>query len=197
MVWSITNSPFEFKRKQFGLAATITCKNKYWGIHCCSRGFWATSKWENDECWICSCHVGGGGGGNCNLGQQQIILRHLVFYFGQWFTVPEQKLRELQEGTLLPITDSVEIEGEIIQFWYKTLQEVVLPCQAWYAAKHWYFFYAIWFHWCSYRWESRERKFRMVNTSHSWYCHVHVMWAKERIFSSKFLSQKLGYQLLI
>lgn len=68
--------------------------------------------------------------GSCNLGQQQIILRHLVFYFGQRFTVPEQKLCELQEGTLLPITDSVEIEGEIIHFWYKTLQEVVLPCQA-------------------------------------------------------------------
>jgi len=40
--------------------------------------------------------------------------------------VPEQKLRELEEGTLLPITDSVDIDGKKIFFWYKKLDEVVM-----------------------------------------------------------------------
>lgn len=40
--------------------------------------------------------------------------------------MPEQKLRELEEGTLLPITDSVDIDGKKIFFWYKKLDEVVM-----------------------------------------------------------------------
>jgi hypothetical protein len=49
---------------------------------------------------------------NCNLRQQRIILRHLSNHFGRRLTVPERKLRELEEGTLLPITDSVDINGK-------------------------------------------------------------------------------------
>jgi hypothetical protein len=63
---------------------------------------------------------------NCNLSQQQTILRHLAFHFGWRLTVPEQRLRELEEGTLLPTTDSVDIKGKKIFFWHKDLQDVTL-----------------------------------------------------------------------
>jgi hypothetical protein len=38
--------------------------------------------------------------------------------------VPEQKLRELEEGTLLPITDSVDIDGKKIFFGTRDLMKL-------------------------------------------------------------------------
>jgi hypothetical protein len=54
------------------------------------------------------------------------MLRHLAACFGRRLTVPEQKLRELEEGVMLPIMDSVEIERKKIYFWYKNPKDVVL-----------------------------------------------------------------------
>jgi hypothetical protein len=44
----------------------------------------------------------------------------------QLITVPEKEIRELEEGVLLPICDSVEINGECVRFWHHNINEVVL-----------------------------------------------------------------------
>ncbi len=54
--------------------------------------------------WILSLQWPCGRKPTFNLWQEQIILRHLSNHFGQKLTVLEQNLRELKEGTLLPVT---------------------------------------------------------------------------------------------
>ncbi len=57
---------------------------------------------------------------------QRIILRHLKHFFGRCITVPEQQIRDLEEGTLLPTCDSVVINNSKIYFWYKNIDETVV-----------------------------------------------------------------------
>jgi hypothetical protein len=45
--------------------------------------------------------------------------------FGRHTTVPERQLKELKSGVLPPISDSVEIGTEKVEFWYKKINEVV------------------------------------------------------------------------
>lgn len=63
--------------------------------------------------------------GNVPLRAQRIILRHLKAFFGRRITVPESKIRELENGALPPITDSNEIDNNTIHFWYKKIDEVI------------------------------------------------------------------------
>jgi hypothetical protein len=62
---------------------------------------------------------------NCPVRAQRIILRHLKHFFGRRITVPEQKIRDLEEGTLLPTCDSVVIDNIKIHFWYRDIDETV------------------------------------------------------------------------
>lgn len=55
---------------------------------------------------------------NMNCRQQCLILQHLACYFGRRLTMPLSKMRELEEGELMPTTDSVDIKGEKVYFWY-------------------------------------------------------------------------------
>jgi hypothetical protein len=43
-------------------------------------------------------------------------------------TVPLSKIRELEEGALMPTTHSVELKGKKNTFWYKDIQEAVTHC---------------------------------------------------------------------
>jgi hypothetical protein len=49
---------------------------------------------------------------NVALQGQRIILRHLGKFFGHRSTVPEQKIRELELGALLPISCQVREESQ-------------------------------------------------------------------------------------
>jgi hypothetical protein len=63
---------------------------------------------------------------NCPVRAQRIILRHLFNFFGRRITVPEQRIRDLEDGNLRPITNSVAIDGSDIFFWYKKIDEVII-----------------------------------------------------------------------
>jgi hypothetical protein len=63
---------------------------------------------------------------NCPIRTQRIILRHLFHFFGRRITVPEQKIRDLEQGAVHPITDSALIGGKEIFFWYKEIDEVII-----------------------------------------------------------------------
>ena len=62
---------------------------------------------------------------NINTRQQRTILRHLACYFGRRLTVPLSKIRELEEGALMPTTSSVNVNGKKIHYWYKDIKEAV------------------------------------------------------------------------
>jgi hypothetical protein len=61
---------------------------------------------------------------NINCRQQRTILRHLACYFGRQLTVPLSKIRELEEGALMPTTCSVELKGKKIHFGTKTYKRL-------------------------------------------------------------------------
>jgi len=58
---------------------------------------------------------------NKNFRQQRIILRHLACYFGRRLTVPLSKIRELEESALMPVTDSLDLNGKKIHYWHKDI----------------------------------------------------------------------------
>jgi hypothetical protein len=62
---------------------------------------------------------------NINCRQQRTILRHLACYFGRRLTVPLSKIRELEEGALMPTTCSVDLGGKKINYWYKDVEEAL------------------------------------------------------------------------
>ena len=51
---------------------------------------------------------------NCPIRAQRIILRHLSLFFGRRITVPEQTIRELEQGALLPICDSIVLNNTFV-----------------------------------------------------------------------------------
>jgi hypothetical protein len=53
-------------------------------------------------------------------------LAPLKAFFGRCITVPEQQIRDLEEGTLLPTCDSVVINNSKVYFWYKNIDETVV-----------------------------------------------------------------------
>jgi len=63
---------------------------------------------------------------NVGLRSQRIILRHLANFFGRRITVPESFVRELERGSLQPISGSVDVDGVGITFWYKKIDEAVV-----------------------------------------------------------------------
>ena len=52
---------------------------------------------------------------NINCRQQRIILRHLACYFGRRLTVPLSKIRELEEGALMPVTGQWQKDSLLAQ----------------------------------------------------------------------------------
>jgi len=65
---------------------------------------------------------------NKNFRQQRIILRHLACYFGRRLTVPLSKIRELEEGALMPVTDSLDLNGKKIHYWHKDIKQCLIHC---------------------------------------------------------------------
>ena len=63
---------------------------------------------------------------NCPIHTQRMILRHLFHLFGRRITVPEQKIRDLEQGAVHPITNSALIGGKEIFFWYKEIDKVII-----------------------------------------------------------------------
>jgi hypothetical protein len=63
---------------------------------------------------------------NCPIRAQRIILRHLSLFFGRRIMVPEQTIRELEQGALLPICDSIVLNNTKVYFWYKKINEAIL-----------------------------------------------------------------------
>jgi hypothetical protein len=63
--------------------------------------------------------------GNVPLRAQRIILQHIKSFFGRCITLPERYLRELESGSLPPISDSVKVGRTQVHFWYKKIDEVV------------------------------------------------------------------------
>lgn len=61
---------------------------------------------------------------NINTWQQRTILRHLACYFGRRLTVPLSKIRELEEGALMPKTSSVNVNGKKYTIGTKTLKKL-------------------------------------------------------------------------
>jgi hypothetical protein len=53
---------------------------------------------------------------NCPIRTQRIILRHLFNHFGRRITVPEQRMKDLEAGNLLPTTNSVTLDGNDVFF---------------------------------------------------------------------------------
>jgi hypothetical protein len=62
---------------------------------------------------------------NVPVRAQQIILCHMKKAFGRSTTVPERQLKELKDGALLPISDTVNIGNERVEYWYKRINEVM------------------------------------------------------------------------
>jgi hypothetical protein len=62
---------------------------------------------------------------NVPVRAQRIILRHIKKAFGRRITVPERKLKELEDGALPPISGSVNIGNDTIDFWYKRINDVI------------------------------------------------------------------------
>jgi hypothetical protein len=60
---------------------------------------------------------------NINCRQQRIILRHLACYFGRRLTVPLSKICELEEGALMPVTASLDLNGKKIHYWHKDIEQ--------------------------------------------------------------------------
>jgi hypothetical protein len=63
---------------------------------------------------------------NVSIRSQRIILRHLANFFGQRLTVPESCIRDLENRALHPVTDSVDVDGEHITFWYRHIDEAII-----------------------------------------------------------------------
>jgi hypothetical protein len=63
---------------------------------------------------------------NCPIRTQRIILRYLFHFFGRRITFPEQKIIDLEQGAVHPITDSALIGGKEIFFWYKEIDKVII-----------------------------------------------------------------------
>jgi hypothetical protein len=63
---------------------------------------------------------------NCPIRTQRIILRYLFHFFGRRITFPEQKMIDLEQGAVHPITDSALIGGKEIFFWYKEIDKVII-----------------------------------------------------------------------
>jgi len=63
---------------------------------------------------------------NVPVRAQRVIVRHLKNFFGRRVSVPEKAIRELEDGVLHPISDSVVVDKEMITFWYRNIDEVVL-----------------------------------------------------------------------
>jgi hypothetical protein len=63
---------------------------------------------------------------NCTYKSQRVILRHLKCFFGRRITVPENFIRELEDGCLYPISSETVIDGKNVFFWHKKIDEVVV-----------------------------------------------------------------------
>ena len=63
---------------------------------------------------------------NCPIRTQRIILHHLFHFFCRRITVPQQKIRDLEQGAVHPITNSALIGGKEIFFWYKEIDKVII-----------------------------------------------------------------------
>jgi hypothetical protein len=53
---------------------------------------------------------------NCTYKSQRVILRHLKCFFGHHITVPENFIRELEDGALYPISNEKVIVGKNVFF---------------------------------------------------------------------------------
>jgi hypothetical protein len=62
---------------------------------------------------------------NCPYKSQRVILRHLKNFFERCITVPEQYIKELEQGVLHPISSQKDIDGKAVFFWHKSIDEVV------------------------------------------------------------------------
>jgi len=62
---------------------------------------------------------------NVPVRAQRIVLQHIKKAFGRRITVPKRKLKELEDGALPPMSDSVNIGNDTIDFWYKRINNVI------------------------------------------------------------------------
>jgi hypothetical protein len=63
---------------------------------------------------------------NISVNAQRTILRHLQYFFGHRFTVPQYKIADLALNMIEPVRGSVIDDGKTIHFWTKAVDDVVL-----------------------------------------------------------------------